>query len=268
MSADYAMVNAPCSRCARALGALPPAAFFSQEDIVPMHLASPRGRLAVLMDFDGTLTEADMGSLLLDAFASPDWRKLEGQWKAGVIPTFKEMNEREFSYLPASQRQEMVRFALASARLRQGAQAFVDFCKRQGIPLEIVSGGLDFYLRPILSQHGMGHLPVACLKAADFEAGDRIQPTYPEGIVVCAVTGACKCAPLWRYRDQGYTTVYVGDGNSDRCVARQADILFARDALARYCREQGIAFTPFETFHEVTEILKPLAPSSPNQGAV
>lgn len=229
--------------------------------LMPLH-----GPLAVLMDFDGTLTKADMGSLLLDAFASPEWRKLEGQWKVGAIPTFKELNEREFSYLPASRRQEMVDFAVASARLRQGAKAFVGFCSRQGIPLEIVSGGLDFYLRPILAQHGMAHLPVACLKAADFGVGDRIQPTYPEGIVVCEITGACKCAPLWRCREQGYATVYIGDGNSDRCVARQADILFARDALARYCREQGIPFTPFETFQEVMTALERLLQVHNRQG--
>ncbi len=213
-------------------------------------------RLAVLMDFDGTLTEEDMGSALLDAFASPTWRQEEKLWKAGVIRSFKELNEREFAYLPASKRQEMVRYALGKARLRSGAEEFAAFCAREGLPLEIVSGGLDFYLRPILAQQGMAHLPVACMKAADFEAGDRIRPTYPEGIVVCEVTGACKCAPLWRYRDQGYTTVYLGDGNSDRCVARQADILFARDALACYCQEQGIPFTPFETFHEVTQVLQ------------
>lgn len=226
--------------------------------LMSQRTAATRQRLAVLMDFDGTLTDVDVGERLLDVFASPDWRREYELWRQGIIPSFKEMNEREFAYLPSGRREEMVRYALETVRLRPGAEEFVASCQAKGVPLEIVSGGLDFYIRPILADHGLGHLPLTCMKAADFTQGAHVRPTYPAGVVVCETTGACKCARLWRYQGQGYRTVYLGDGASDRCVARQADLLFARGSLARYCREESIPSTPFETFHEVMEALRGL----------
>jgi 2-hydroxy-3-keto-5-methylthiopentenyl-1-phosphate phosphatase len=49
--------------------------------------------------------------------------------------------------------------------------------------------------------------------------------------------------------------VYVGDGYSDRCAAQAADRVFARRALARYLDERGVAYEPFEDFHEVDRAL-------------
>ena len=216
---------------------------------------STEHRTALLLDFDGTLTERDVGILLLDAFAPPQWRQVETAWRAGDI-TFKEMNEREFSYLPAGRRDDMERFVLERAAPRSGASELVDFCRERDIPLEIVSGGLDFYIRPLLERFGMGHLRIHAMKHAEFSQGQTIVPTYAEGVVVCETTGACKCSRLWHYQEQGYRVVFVGDGNSDRCVASKADAVYARDNLASYCHEQGIAFTPYETLQDVLSGLR------------
>ena len=45
--------------------------------------------------------------------------------------------------------------------------------------------------------------------------------------------------------------VYVGDGWSDRCVARIAPRVFARDGLARYLDERGVGYEPFADLHDV-----------------
>ena len=51
---------------------------------------------------------------------------------------------------------------------------------------------------------------------------------------------------------------FVGDGVSDRCVSLAADRVFARDGLARYLSRQGVAFEPFEDFHDVARALERL----------
>jgi 2-hydroxy-3-keto-5-methylthiopentenyl-1-phosphate phosphatase len=43
---------------------------------------------------------------------------------------------------------------------------------------------------------------------------------------------------------------------SDRCVARMADIVFARAHLARDLAVDGVPFVPFEDFHQVREELE------------
>ena len=45
--------------------------------------------------------------------------------------------------------------------------------------------------------------------------------------------------------------VYVGDGYSDRCVAKAATRVFARDGLAAYLAREGVPFERFEDFYDV-----------------
>ena len=206
-------------------------------------------QVAVLLDFDGTITQQDVGELLLDAFASPHWREEAELWHSGAI-TFKELNEREFAYLPAGKREEMEQFALEMAVLRAGAQELVRFCEERNIPVEIVSGGLDFYVRPLLEKFGLGYIPLSS-KLADFSQGERVVPKYTQDVVVCEVSGNCKCARVWHHRTMGARVVFVGDGSSDQCVAGEADVVYARDSLAAYCQQKGIPFAPFVTLHDV-----------------
>ena len=48
----------------------------------------------------------------------------------------------------------------------------------------------------------------------------------------------------------------IGDGISDRCVARMADVVFARAHLARDLAIDGVAYTPFDDFDQVREELE------------
>ena len=52
--------------------------------------------------------------------------------------------------------------------------------------------------------------------------------------------------------------VFVGDGRSDFCASGRADILFAKASLADYAAQRGLAFHPFEDFHDVTARLAPM----------
>jgi 2-hydroxy-3-keto-5-methylthiopentenyl-1-phosphate phosphatase len=49
----------------------------------------------------------------------------------------------------------------------------------------------------------------------------------------------------------GGTTVFVGDGLSDRYAAAAADLVFAKDKLASYCAERSIAHVSFRTLADV-----------------
>jgi 2-hydroxy-3-keto-5-methylthiopentenyl-1-phosphate phosphatase len=45
--------------------------------------------------------------------------------------------------------------------------------------------------------------------------------------------------------------VYVGDGYSDRCPIRYADIVFAKGQLIKYCQELNITYFEFDHFGDV-----------------
>ena len=47
--------------------------------------------------------------------------------------------------------------------------------------------------------------------------------------------------------------MFIGDGLTDRCIAEEADLVFARDALAEHLAEQGLAFRAYGDFYDIAE---------------
>ena len=52
--------------------------------------------------------------------------------------------------------------------------------------------------------------------------------------------------------------VYVGDGISDRCPVRYADVVFAKKNLIAYCQDANISYYRYENFDDVTRKLQEL----------
>ena len=220
-----------------------------------------RGKLALLIDFDGTVTERDMGVALLEAFALEDWKRFEPMREAGVI-VGRECLAREFGCLPSDREEEMARFVREQAVIRPGFEELVRRCKEEGIPLNIASSGLGFYISSILSESGLSDVPVFSSRA-NFGVGDRVKVEYDACPVICDSVGACKCYHALRYADAGYMVAIVGDGFSDTCVAARADYVFACRRLRSHCEAEGIPFFPFNDFYDVIARLPELQSIAP-----
>ena len=210
--------------------------------------------LAIILDFDKTITTTDIGETIVEHFGSPGWEHGIDRFRSGEYG-IREIWEYEISHLPNDRVQEMTAYALEIAELRAGLPELLVYAAANDMPVEVASNGMDFYVRGILSANGMDHLHSAAPGIAPGPDG-RQRLTFAEGHVQCPRTGLCKCDRVWEHRRSGRVVAYAGDGISDLCVANQADIVFARDSLARHCAGTGVPFTPFEDFFEVLEALK------------
>jgi 2,3-diketo-5-methylthio-1-phosphopentane phosphatase len=216
-------------------------------------------KLALLVDFDGTVTEKDLAGILLNAFAVEDWRRFQPMLDAGLI-SFRECSSLEYSCLP-NKEEELTQFALELTVIRPGFKELVKHCKEEEIPLIIVSGGLGFYIQAVLSHNGLSEIPVFSAKA-DFTVGDRVRMDFSGCPAVCDMVGACKCFHAQKYADLGFKVVLIGDGSSDTCVVKEADYVFARRKLQSHCEAREIPFVPFNDFHTVLTWLKGLYEAS------
>lgn len=216
------------------------------------------GKLAILIDFDGTVTERDMGVALLDAFAVEDWRRFGRMREAGQI-VGRVCLASEFGCLPSDREEEMARFVREKAVVRPGLRELVELCRERGIPLNVASSGLGFYIRPVLEANGLSDVPVFSSRGT-FDAGERVRVVYDDCPEVCDSVGACKCYHALKYAGMGYTVVSVGDGFSDTCLAAQADYVFACARLLAHCEANGIPHFPFNDFHDVITRLPELLP--------
>ncbi len=215
-------------------------------------------KLAILIDFDGTVTDRDMGVALLDAYAVEDWRRFARMRDAGLI-VGRECLASEFACLPSHLEVEMAEFVRREAVVRPGLRSLVELCREAGIPLSVVSSGLGFYIRSVLSAHGLSDVPVFSSRAT-FDAGERVRVVYDECPEVCDSVGACKCFHALKYAGMGYTVLSVGDGFSDTCLAARADYVFACGHLREHCEANGIPHFAFNDFHDVIARLPELRP--------
>ena len=201
---------------------------------------------AVLTDFDGTITRTDVAEDILEAFAPHEWWSIEEEHRARKIGT-RETMVRQFALVRAKEA-DMLRFVDEHVALDETFPPFVAACRERGIPVEIVSEGLDFYLRHLLERWRID-VP-ARTNRTTFE-GDRVRISYPYADPTCNLCGTCKLRRLFDLRVAGYHVAYVGDGHSDLCPAVEADLVFAKKELAALCREEAIAFIPFDPFADV-----------------
>ncbi|AIE59442.1 2-hydroxy-3-keto-5-methylthiopentenyl-1-phosphate phosphatase [Bacillus methanolicus] len=205
-------------------------------------------KFAVFCDFDGTITEKDNILSIMQKFAPLEWIKVKDQILAQEI-SIQEGVGRMFSLLRSGLKDEIVHFAVQNASIRPGFQELIDFLNEHDIPLFIVSGGIDFFVEPILEKFS----PFAGLycNGADF-SGENIKILWPHSCDdYCSNgCGCCKPSVMRKLEGKGFYKIVIGDSITDLEAAKQADFVLARDFLKDKCKELGIAFESFETFFD------------------
>ena len=200
----------------------------------------------VQCDFDGTVTEEDTSFFLLDAFAQGDWRRLLREYKEHKI-SVGEFNTKAFAMVKADK--PMLLEALkGKVKVRAGFKELVNYCKRRGFRLVIVSNGLDFYIEATLKDLSLENIEVHAAKASFHPEGMEVQYLGPDGK---RLEDGVKEAYTKSFLSLGYRVIYVGNGDSDFAPAKYANHVFATGELLAYCRENNLNYKPFENFIDV-----------------
>ena len=206
----------------------------------------------ILCDFDGTVSKVDVTDSVLEQFALDGWEDIEADWKAGRIGS-RECMARQVDLIRASQA-ELDRH-LDQIEIDPAFPDFVALCHQLGVPLTVVSDGLDYSIRRILGRHGLGHLPIIANRL-DVLANDRYHLSFPYANEACAkASGTCKCKVA---EQQKSMTLLIGDGSSDMCAAGSVDLVFAKDSLLTYCRERRLPVVAIEDFSVAAILLADL----------
>jgi 2-hydroxy-3-keto-5-methylthiopentenyl-1-phosphate phosphatase len=211
--------------------------------------------LRLWVDFDGTLVEPNVAIILVEEFAKNGKvvaHQIDEELHSGKI-TLREAWERQVALLPPDRLEEMAAWSVAHTPFRKGAQELLALLARHEVPTSIVSGGLDFYIGPILKHAGID-LPVYS-DALTLRPPDELVLSHPYGHATCRLCGICKAQTVRETFPDGRRSVFIGDGSTDKYAAEVADIVFARKRLRTYCETSGIPHYPFEEFAPVTEQL-------------
>jgi 2-hydroxy-3-keto-5-methylthiopentenyl-1-phosphate phosphatase len=206
----------------------------------------PSKRL-LLCDFDGTITLKDVTNLIIDHYTTTDWREtvLPRFWR-GEIDHLQVMVE---IYAPLKVAEtELIDYSLKVTQIRPGFKELYDFCKQADIDLVVVSGGMDFYIKPFL----LDGMPYFSYTGELGESGWSVRrPAVPA--VVDGQDFKVQVMEELKSRQAYSEVIFCGDGRNDFPLAQHADTVFSVEGsrLSQLCTESNVPYTNFSDFFQV-----------------
>ena len=201
----------------------------------------------VFSDFDGTITLHETFVDLLKKFSTPGLAdRLMAQMYARTLTLRKGVTQLLES-IPSDQYLNIIEFSKTHP-IRSGFPEFLDFLESHDVPCVVVSGGIRIMVETVLEEFKPR---LAGLHAVDLDAsGDyfNVIPNYAGETELVA-----KVNIMAKYEfDQ---SIAIGDSITDFNMAMAADLVFARDRLAKYLDEQGKSYVPWNDFFEIRDYL-------------
>lgn len=225
---------------------------------------SQRPRAVLFLDFDGTITRRDVVDLILETYADPKWLVYEAAWRAG------RMGSRDCLYTQMS----LVRVTrpqldslLDSIAVDEGLIDLFKVCAAGEIPVHVISDGFDYCLNRILGRVLNGHRSlINSVHASHLDVSARPWRTQFPYFHESCQHGCATCKPeLMRLLNpMNAAAIFVGDGLSDRYAVENADLVFAKNELASYCRANSIPHVEYENLTGVAAHLQSLISSNNN----
>ncbi len=196
----------------------------------------------VFSDFDGTITAKESLEAVFKYFLPGKWEPVKEQLRSGKT-TLRQGVAKLIESIPSARYPEVLQF-VSEIPIRPGFEEFLTFLENQNIPLVIVSGGIRGMV-----EVKVGHLKhrIHKIVAVDVDTSGeylKVDSRYAGGTELVAKSDVLRAFDAdWR--------VVIGDGITDFNMARDADLVFARDALARYLSDNGADYRNWSDFTDV-----------------
>jgi len=205
-----------------------------------------------IVDFDGTLSVNDTVDAMLERFADDSWESIEKDWVDGKISAVECMTQQ--IRMVKADHVTLENFF----RSIQLDASFLPFYHHvsQFAELAIVSDGLDHAVKVAMRNASLPEMPVYANHLHFVPQG--IDISFPNRTANCeGGNGTCKCAIARNLSlEAGGPIVLIGDGKSDACLAKRADVVFAKGSLVKHCENNDIAYHAFQTFADVLAKVK------------
>ena len=205
-----------------------------------------------ISDFDNTISERDFYWLVIDHYIGQRGVDYYNEWKKShkIGTTF--LNKVFGWYTFTEEEHNEV---LSKVRIDRDLEAVEAFVTDRGGDFHILSAGFRYYIEHALAVRNLEHLSVMTNEGG-FKEGhfimepDKTSPFYSE------VYGINKEAVALHYKKQAKKLYFAGDSEPDFWAAQHADVIFAKEELARILDESGIVYIPYKNFGDILEALQ------------
>ena len=219
-----------------------------------MNVRQPKKYVA-FFDFDNTITKIDIIDDMLLRFSKDDkWKALEEKWVCGQIGSRECLDGQIRGIRITKKRLDKY---LLTIKLDPYFKRLKKFLDSRSIKTIILSDDFDYILKRILRNSGISNIKIYSNKLRI--AGDRLMPEFPFTDKDCPRCGHCKEKNIKMLAnvDKAPSVIYyIGDGLSDVCPAKYADMVFAKGYLLKYLKKERLSYIPFKGLKDVYKYFK------------
>jgi 2-hydroxy-3-keto-5-methylthiopentenyl-1-phosphate phosphatase len=214
----------------------------------------------VVTDFDGTLTDKDIGNELSKLYCPEKFHALHAQYSRNEL-TLREFQQKMWVDFPCS-KEAFEESALRFAALRPGVNEFLELCAHKKVPVYIASCGIDTYINCTVDRFfskfaQAAILDISCNKGHFGSTKLDVLEAPCKDVTQNEPLHKGKWAKSLGEKHQA-KVMAIGNGGSDRTFLNYADKIYATEKLIGICEK---AQHPYEAFDNFFDILKkwPLA---------
>ncbi|WPC40546.1 MtnX-like HAD-IB family phosphatase [Clostridium sp. JS66] len=205
---------------------------------------------AFVVDFDGTITVQDVGFSIIKQLADEGWKEIGDLWVSKKIGT-AQCGKMQWDLIKHDE--EYIKNFVREFPINRGFREFVEEVKKNSYEMIVASDGYDIYINEILKTYGFQGLKVVC-NSAKYDNGWKLSFLNSSG--ECGFCGNCKKRIVDDLKNRGYKVYYIGDGHSDICASKDADVVFAKSFLKQHYENKELPYHNFDNFFDVLEYMK------------
>jgi 2-hydroxy-3-keto-5-methylthiopentenyl-1-phosphate phosphatase len=211
-------------------------------------------RKIFVSDYDGTITNKDLYSLLLERHAPADTPDYFAQYVEGRITHFDAM-AAYFAFMPTEEQQ--LEELLEATEMDPDVGASAALLQRAGWELLVVSAGSSWYVERVLRRAGVAATVYSNPGRLEKCGGLVLEKLDTSSPFYSASVGIDKAAVVRHALHEAETVAFAGDGLPDLQPALlvRPELRFARGVLADALRQRGEAFHPFSRWSEIVRTL-------------
>jgi 2,3-diketo-5-methylthio-1-phosphopentane phosphatase/HAD superfamily hydrolase (TIGR01509 family) len=149
---------------------------------------------------------------------------------------------------------DMDAFVLEYSELDPGFPDFLRWTGERGIDVKVISDGFDATIKTLFRNHGISGLEIFA-NSLTYDSNGMVKLVSPHVDPDCGHCGVCKVKIIKDMRKRYDRIVLIGDGESDRHAAEEADAVLAIKDLFLYCAEAGLPAVHLNSFSEAPGLL-------------
>ncbi|MCX6622460.1 MAG: MtnX-like HAD-IB family phosphatase [Acidobacteria bacterium] len=207
----------------------------------------------LVTDFDGTITQNDVYSLVIDRYLPPNAPAIWDAYTAGRLTHFEAM-ARYMAYFPTAP--AAIDELLQATEPDPALAASVERLRAAGWDVVIVSAGSSWYIERILTSAGV-QVPVHS-NPGHLEPNRGLVLELPrESPFFHPEIGVDKSAVVRDALARYHRVAYAGDGPPDLAPSLlvEGQLRFARGWLARELKQKNLPFQPYLRWSDIVPAL-------------